>query len=130
MFHIGDNVSDMKQPGITEDFMAAVRKDPGVSEIDHNPYLKPWLEARPNPEPGKGEIEVPGEIVNLVWQTRPAPPTEYENVLGDALEAVFQSGAVELPDVVAGLNGLGVRAPDGKPWTAETFDAEMARLGA
>lgn len=98
--------------------------------IDYNPYLKPWLAPRPNEEAGTGEIEKPHLIRNLVWQTRSAPPTEYENRLGDALESVFESGAIELPDVVAGLNALGVLAADGKPWTPEGFSAEMKRLGA
>jgi hypothetical protein len=98
--------------------------------MNFNPYLKPWLEPRPSQDAGKGEIERPAEIQNIVWQTRSAPPTEYENRLGDALETVFESGAVELPDVIAALNGLGVRAPDGKPWTPESFQVEMKRLGA
>jgi len=98
--------------------------------MDFNPYLKPWLEPRPNEEAGKGEIERPSEIRNIVWQTRSAAPTEYENRLGDALETVFESGAVELPDVVAGLNALGVRTPDGRPWTPESFQVELKRLGA
>lgn len=98
--------------------------------MDYNPYLKPWLEPRPNEEAGKGEIERPSAIKNIVWQTRSAPPTEYEKQLGDALEAVFESGSVELPDVVAGLNQLGVRAPDGKAWTPESFQVEMRRLGS
>ena len=98
--------------------------------MDYNPYLKPWREPRPNEEPGSGEIERPSEIKNFVWQTRPALPTEYENQLGDALEVAFESGAVELPDVAARLNEQGVRAPDGKPWTPESFQAEIKRLGA
>ncbi|WP_373861539.1 recombinase-like helix-turn-helix domain-containing protein, partial [Burkholderia multivorans] len=31
-------------------------------------------------------------------------------------------------DVVAGLNRIGFRTPDGAPWTAERFCAEMASL--
>lgn len=97
---------------------------------DHNPYLKPWLAPQPNEEAGKGEIEKPAEIQNIVWQTRSSPPTEYENRIGDALEAVFESGAVELPDVVEGLNALGVKSADGRAWTPESFAAEVKRLGA
>ncbi|MFP3615863.1 recombinase-like helix-turn-helix domain-containing protein, partial [Paraburkholderia sp. SIMBA_050] len=52
----------------------------------------------------------------------------YENDLGDALERVFESGATELDDVVAGLNRIGFRAPDGTAWTPERFRAEMAAL--
>lgn len=97
--------------------------------MNYNPYLRPWLQPQPNEEAGTGEIERPSEIKNLVWQTRSAPPTEYENHLGDALEAVFESGAVELPDVVAKLIEVGMQAPDGTPWTPEKFQAEMKRLG-
>jgi hypothetical protein len=98
--------------------------------MDCNPYLKAWLERRPDAEPGKGEIERPAGIRNLVWQTRQAPPTEYENRLGDALEKVFEAGSLTLPEVVADLNALGVHAPDGRPWTPESFQAEIKRLGA
>ncbi len=98
--------------------------------MDYNPYLKPWQPPTPNARAGEGEIERPGQIANIVWQTRAAPPSEYENRLGDALEQVFESGAVELADVVAGLNKLGFRSSDGRPWTEATFEAEMERLGA
>ena len=98
--------------------------------MDFNPELKPWRRPEPNREAGKGVIEKPGHSHNLVWQTRSAPPTAYENQLGDALEVVFESGAAELADVVAKLNELGVRAPDGEPWTPSRFEAEMKRLGA
>lgn len=98
--------------------------------MDHNPYLKPWQQPKPNQVAGKGEIERPDRIRNIVWQTRSAPPTEFENQLGDALERVFDSGAVELADVVAGLNKLGFLASDGQPWTEASFQAEMKRLGA
>lgn len=98
--------------------------------MTYNPYLKPWRAARPNEEAGTGEIEQPATVQNLVWQTRPAPPTEYENRLADALEAVFEAGAVELPDVAAGLNGQGMRAPDGASWTPESLRLELKRLGS
>ncbi len=98
--------------------------------MDYNPYLKPWRTAQPNEAAGEGEIERPEHIRNLVWQTRAAPPTEYENQLGDALEQVFEAGAVELAEVVAGLNRLGLRSADGLAWTEATFQAELRRLGA
>lgn len=96
---------------------------------DHNPYLKPWQRPEPNAVAGKGSIEIPADVRNMIWQTRPATPTAYENRLGDALVDVFASGAVELADVVAGLNKIGMHAPDGQPWTEASFTAEMSRLG-
>lgn len=97
---------------------------------DHNPKLKPWEAPSPNNVAGKGQIEAPGQIPNIVWQTRLAAPTDYENALGDALEKVFVDGAETLDQVVGGLNVLGFRMPDGRPWTAASFESEMARLGA
>jgi hypothetical protein len=98
--------------------------------FDHNPQLKPWQTPAPNNVAGKGKIEVPGEMSNIVWQNRAAAPTDYENALGDALEAVFHGGAETAEQVVAGLNAAGFRMPDGQAWTVALFEAEMARLGA
>jgi hypothetical protein len=98
--------------------------------LDHNPSLKPWQPPTPNNVAGKGQIEVPGQARNIVWQNRAAPPTGYENALGDAFEAVFEQGAETLEQVVQGLNGAGIRTPDGQAWTVASFEAEMARLGA
>ncbi|MBY4709110.1 recombinase-like helix-turn-helix domain-containing protein [Burkholderia cepacia] len=96
--------------------------------VNFNPFLKPWVAPQPNNVAGKGQIEIPGQVENQVWQNRKAAPTQYENDLGDALERVFEAGAIELEDVVAGLNRIGFRAPDGTAWTAERFRAEMASL--
>jgi len=63
------------------------------------------------------------------WQTRPAPPSEYENALGDALEALFSREIYDLDAIVAGLNESGPAAPDGEPWTEASFQAAMKRLG-
>jgi hypothetical protein len=100
-----------------------------VLNVDHNPNLKPWQSPTPNNVAGKGTIEVPGEARNIVWQTRSASPTAYENALGNALESVFAEGAESGQQVVDGLNTMGFRTPDGQPWTLESFEAEMARLG-
>jgi hypothetical protein len=96
--------------------------------VNFNPYLKPWLAPQPNNVAGKGVIEKPGEATNFVWQTRKAEPTRYENDLGDALEQVFEAGAVELQEVVDGLNRLGFRSQEGETWTAERLAAEFSRL--
>lgn len=63
-------------------------------------------------------------------QARTAEPTEYENKLGDALEAAFAEGIVELEPLVARLNEMGVRAPSGDAWTPSLFETEIKRLGA
>ena len=97
---------------------------------DHNPHLRPWQRPQPNQVAGKGAIEIPSEVRNIIWQTRAAPPTPYENRLGDALVECFGEGVTELPDLVARLNAKGVLSPDGAPWTEESFTREMERLGA
>jgi hypothetical protein len=96
--------------------------------VNFNPSLKPWRAPQPNNVAGKGVIEQPGQAGNLIWQTRKAEPTQYENDLGDALEKVFESGAAEIDDVVKGLNAIGFRSPEGQPWTVERFAAEMRTL--
>jgi len=98
--------------------------------MDHNPYLKPWQKPEPNHEAGKGIIEMPDEIVNLVHQTRATPPSDYENQLGEALEQIFGEDVVELKDIINRLNEIGIQAPYGAAWTEDTFCSEMKRLGA
>ncbi|MBZ0216395.1 MAG: hypothetical protein K8F25_07580 [Fimbriimonadaceae bacterium] len=97
--------------------------------MDYNPRLKPWSKPAPNKVAGKGVIENPDTVENIVWQTRHAPPSDYENQLGDALVAAFDQGVEDLEPLVAKLNEFGTLAPDGQPWTVATFEAEMARLG-
>jgi hypothetical protein len=89
--------------------------------MDHNPFLKR------SPSDSRGSIE---RFENLCWQTRAAPPTEYENALGDALERIFAKGVESLPELVHQLNQDGSRDPAGQPWTEASFQAEMRRLGA
>lgn len=101
-----------------------------ATDLDHNPQLKPWQKPAPNNVAGKGKVEAPGQMENIVWQNRAAPPSAYENALGDALERVFDSGATTLEQVVQGLNDQNFRMPDGQSWTAERYEAELARLGA
>lgn len=97
--------------------------------VDHNPNLKPWTRPKPNQQAAKGHIERPAEVANIAWQTRNAPPTDYEQKLGDAFEAIFTEGVTELDALVARLNELGLRTPSGAAWTVEAFQAEMQRLG-
>jgi hypothetical protein len=62
-------------------------------------------------------------------QARQRPPTQYENLLGDAIERAFAQGITVLPELVAYLNEFGPRAQNADAWTDENFRAEMARLG-
>lgn len=97
--------------------------------MEYNPFLKPWHNSQPNKTAGKGYIERPGEIENIIWQTRSAEPTPYENELADALIVAFDTGIEELAPLVDHLNAKGVYGPDGTPWTVEIFEREIARLG-
>lgn len=69
-------------------------------------------------------------LYNETHQTRSAPPTAYESLLGDSIERAFAQGIHELDALVAYLNTVGPSGPDGQPWTAESYQREMARLGA
>ena len=89
--------------------------------MDCNPFLRKGAAA------GRGALETP---LNIEWQTRAAPPTEFENRLGDALERVFASGACQLAEVVARLNEMQSFDADGKPWTQASFQEAMSRLCA
>ena len=76
----------------------------------------------------RGRIEKPGEAVNVEWQTRSRPPTEFENLVGDALEQAFAAGAESLPELVSKINEL-LKDPQGTPWT-ETSLQEWLRQRA
>jgi hypothetical protein len=61
-------------------------------------------------------------------QSRKREPTQYENLLGDAIERGFAAGHWELPALVAYLNQSGPRAPNGEAWTDASYQATMQRL--
>ncbi|WP_306319270.1 MULTISPECIES: recombinase-like helix-turn-helix domain-containing protein [unclassified Streptomyces] len=79
---------------------------------------------------------MPGTATPTDWpyleihQSRTHEPSPYEYKLAATLEEVFTKVGHELADVVTGLNARQVHAPDGQPWTEESFRAEMHRLGA
>lgn len=54
----------------------------------------------------------------------------YEDRLGDALEKLLGSGGDDLAALSSGLNELGIDAPDGVRWSAESLAAELRRLAA
>ncbi|HUT48535.1 MAG TPA: recombinase-like helix-turn-helix domain-containing protein [Alphaproteobacteria bacterium] len=113
---------------------------------DFNPHLRPpaatdgQTDAAPAEPYGSGtgsgankgdassiERYDPPQLIR--WQTRPAPPNDYENALGDALEALFTREIYALDTIIDGLNESGPADPDGKPWTESSFTAAMKRLG-
>ena len=61
-------------------------------------------------------------------QAQKHPPTQYEVLLGDAIERAFGSGHWDLDALVAALNKTGPLAPNSEPWTADSYRSEMARL--
>ena len=61
-------------------------------------------------------------------QAQQRAPTDYENLLADAIEAAFLAGVWELEPLVARLNAEGVKMADGRDWTVSSFEAEIARL--
>jgi hypothetical protein len=61
-------------------------------------------------------------------QARQREPSQYEILLGDAMERAFGQGHWELDQLVASLNQSGPLAPNGQLWTAESFSAELKRL--
>lgn len=65
-----------------------------------------------------------------VHQSREHEPSPYEHKLAGVLEEVYAHEGHSLADVVRGLNSRTVYAPDGQPWTEQSFTAEIERLGA
>ena len=91
--------------------------------MEHSPF-NPFL-AQPGAA-ARGSVEKPQ---NIPWQTRPAPPTDYENRLGDALVEMFGRGVEALPELVSELNKAGLPDPSGRPWTESSFEEHMRKLG-
>jgi hypothetical protein len=105
-----------------------IRRSRGLA-LDHNPYLKPWREPRADPSAGKGYLEDPSNVANMVWQTRADSPSEYESAPSAALIACFEAGIEDLNPLVEALNERGVHAPDGRAWDVDSFAQEISRLG-
>jgi hypothetical protein len=73
------------------------------------------------------ESRLPEPYVNP-RQAQRQPPTDYENLLGDALEAAFAAGVWELDQLVARLNADGIRTPEGREWTTSNFETILKDL--
>ena len=70
------------------------------------------------------------EPKDIIWQQRrDRTPSDYENAMGDALEKIFDEGIEDLDGIVQRLNELDVASSDGAPWTAASFQKEIAKLG-
>lgn len=97
--------------------------------MQFNPHLKPWRQASPNQEAGKGFIENVNTVENIVWQTRPSLPGDYENALADALISCFEEGLDSIEELLQGLTERGIRTTNGLPYDLDGLSAELARLG-
>jgi hypothetical protein len=96
---------------------------------DFNPFLQPLAEGDGANKGDAGSIETYDQPTLIRWQTRYALPSDYEDALGDALEALFTQEVYALDAIVDGLNASGPRDPDGQSWTQASFKAVMKRLG-
>ncbi|MFT3718509.1 MAG: hypothetical protein QM782_07310 [Pseudorhodoferax sp.] len=57
-------------------------------------------------------------------------PTNYEDLLGDAIERTFAAGTHDLQGLVDGLNRQGMTTRAGAPWTVDNYGPEIAALGS
>ncbi len=98
--------------------------------MEFNPYLKPTKDTLEDTGGGTGYIEAPADdFFNMVWQTREAPPDEYQLKLSAVLAELFDAGHTELGEIISGLEDSDVRPPKGGAWTEQVFRSEMLRLG-
>jgi hypothetical protein len=63
-------------------------------------------------------------------QSRKREPTQYENLLGDAIERAFAAGHWQLDALVNYLNQTGPRAPNGEVWSTQSFQDTIRELEA
>lgn len=97
--------------------------------MDFNPYLQRKLSAESLKQGGTGYIESPQDtFMNLVWQTRKAPPDEYQQALSETLSRLFADGVDRIEDIVCSLEASDVRPPGLEHWDENIFLSEMARL--
>jgi len=73
----------------------------------------------------------PGQAPDRYLQPRQAqhrPPTNYEDLLGDAIERTFAAGVHDLAGLVDSLNRQGMTTRAGQPWSEDNYGPEMAEL--
>jgi hypothetical protein len=93
----------------------------------HNPHL-----AADRHRDTKGDsrtVEDPRAATNIIFQTRGAPLSPFEDRMADALMACFEAGAATLDELAAALNARGVPDADGQPFTPASLGACLHRLG-
>lgn len=100
-----------------------------MSSLGYNEKLGTWLKNQPSTDAGANNVQVPGEIEHVIWQTRSKEPSPYETNLAEALLSLFSDDIEDLEAIVTGLNKLGVYSESGDEWTTESYQAEMKRLG-
>lgn len=61
-------------------------------------------------------------------QAQYRPPTNYEDLLGDAIERTFASGVHDLAGLVESLNRQAMTTRSGERWTEENYGPEIAGL--
>jgi hypothetical protein len=117
----------MSETGLIRNHVPAA--DAADVVADYNRYIEPYRARRPNQTAGAGQIFEGRARELIVWQTRPAVPSEYEMMLASALEQIFAQRLYELPEIVITLNRDGVRTPDGQAWTEQNFQSVFRELG-
>ncbi len=117
----------MAERGVMRTHLPVANTTEVVQEL--NPYLEAYRHRRPNQGAGAGQIFATAERDLIMWQTRPAAPSEYERTLADALEQIFSERVYELAEIVAALNREGVRTPAGEAWTERNFQDTLRELG-
>lgn len=88
-----------------------------------------WLNNTPSKDAGINNIQIPGDVEHLVWQTRSREPNQYELDLVQHLLQAFTNDVTELRALVETLNQQGFRTVAGELWNVESFSLEMQRLG-
>lgn len=92
--------------------------------------LNPFLTSAGSGRKGGGLFtEAPHEVDNIVFQTRGAPLTDFEDRLAESLMAAFSQGASELSEVVQAMNAGGGVDDQGQAWTEDRLEAVLESLG-
>ena len=99
-------------------------------EIATAEEFNPWRALDFGNKGSETTIEASETARNVRWQMRTRVPTADEHKLAEALGQIFMAGTWELAGIVARLNELGLKTPQGTAWTAENFERAMTALEA